>query len=373
MGSLAGLDTLRFFAAAWVALFHGARFPLGKILGQDSAIERVLVPLSNGLFNGVAAVMLFFVISGFVIHRPGVGKDRLDALRFFQRRLTRVVPPVVIVYLACLAAGPAYQTALSSVLWSLYCEIAYYLVYPLLFLAFRRGWTVHVLILSAAAAAAALAFIGPLDYYWGAPTPLLIVIGFPNWILGCLLAERRAAQGARKGPVTAREIWAWRFGALMLSSALKAMVMHGPVRLGYPESHWLIAVYAFFWVGRELDFYRDRPAPRWSEAAGHMSFSLYLIHSPVIEWFGFANSPPASLGFDRAATLWLAQLVAIGIATALCYLLVEAPFHRLARDPGNFGALFGHRFARTRRQAEIFAPSRRNHRDEASTARMTAS
>jgi peptidoglycan/LPS O-acetylase OafA/YrhL len=332
MGSVAGLDTLRFFAAAWVALFHGARFPLDKILAPDSLAAQVLIALNNGLFDGVASVMLFFVISGYVIHRAAFRQEKLAAGRFLLRRLTRVIPPVVILYLACHLAGPDYEASLFRILWSLYCEIAYYLIYPLLFLAFKRGWTAPVLVLSTLAAVVVLLCIGPLDYYWEAPTLLLMVIGLPNWILGCLLAERRGA--SRPVVVTPAAIWAWRLGAIVLSALLKALVSHGPFRVGYPESHWIIALYAFFWVGHELDFYRFRAAPSWFEAAGRASFSLYLVHGPILELFGLYRYPAGSLGFGAGALLWLAQLAAIGLATWLFYLVIEAPYHRFARKIG---------------------------------------
>lgn len=58
-------------------------------------------------------------------------------------------------------------------------------------------------------------------------TPLLIVVAAPNWILGCLLAERMARQESKA-------IWAWRLGAIAMSAGLKALVSHGQLRFGYP-------------------------------------------------------------------------------------------------------------------------------------------
>jgi peptidoglycan/LPS O-acetylase OafA/YrhL len=330
MSSVVGLDTLRFFAAGWVALFHGARFPLDKIMVDDSIFAHILIALNNGLFNGVASVLLFFVISGFVIHRAAVGRQKLGTGRFLLRRLTRIVPPVVIIYLVCQYAGPDYVASLTRVLWSVYCEIAYYLLYPLLFPAFRRGWTLHVLVLTSIAAAVVLLSLRPLLYYWEAPMPQLIVIGLPIWILGCLLAERQGClQAAISGP---SKIWLWRIGAVVLSAGLKVPVTHGPFRIGYPESHWIIGLYAYCWIAREIEIYRYHPVPRWSEAAGRASFSLYLVHEPVMQIFNMSQAPAASLHAGMGALLWVSQLVAIGVATALFHLIVEAPFHRLARN-----------------------------------------
>jgi peptidoglycan/LPS O-acetylase OafA/YrhL len=331
---LSGLDTLRFAAAAWVALFHGARPPLDKLVDLDSAPGKALVALNNGLFNGVAAVMVFFVISGFVIHGANVGRTSLDLRAYYARRLTRIAPPVLIAQALCFALGPSASEHLDAVLWSLYCEIAYYAIYPLLFAAFRRGWTLASFVVASAVAFAIVIATWPVSYYWELPLPVLIVVGLPNWILGCVLAETRAQRRRLEDP--GWSIWAWRAGAIVLASGLKALVTHGPLLVGYPASHWLIAVYSFFWISRELDYYAFRRAPRWSEIAGQASFSLYLVHNPVMSRFdlGDATSPLLGAGAFGWTLSWALQLCAIALVTVAFYIAVEKPFHGLARRFG---------------------------------------
>jgi peptidoglycan/LPS O-acetylase OafA/YrhL len=111
-------------------------------------------------------------------------------------------------------------------------------------------------------------------------------------------------------------------------------VTHGPVLIGYPESHWIVALYAFFWIERELAWRRRRPAPRTTEALGRASYSLYLVHTPVIAVFGFADAPSDRFGALGWTALWLAQSAAIILTTFTFYRLCEAPFHRLARRLG---------------------------------------
>ena len=55
-----GLDTLRFVAAATVALDHGAAFPLGAYLGRQAGWAHAVTGLYRLSFNGVAAVLVFF-------------------------------------------------------------------------------------------------------------------------------------------------------------------------------------------------------------------------------------------------------------------------------------------------------------------------
>jgi peptidoglycan/LPS O-acetylase OafA/YrhL len=276
--------------------------------------------------------MLFFVISGFVIHRPVVEQQRFDLFSYLVRRLTRITPPILIAYAMCAIIGVEAVDALSSVMWSLYCEIAYYIAYPILLLAFRRGWTTQIYIATSILAFAILAWSGPVSYYWELPLPALILVGLPNWILGCMLAERCIADVSSAPPK--ESIWLWRFGAVIVSVALKAAVTHGPMHIGYPASHWILALYAFFWLDRELTLRQAVRRPSALEIAGRASFSLYLVHNPVLVIFGVLGARAESFGPGGWLTVWLLQLAAISLGTLAFYALVESPCHRLARRLG---------------------------------------
>jgi peptidoglycan/LPS O-acetylase OafA/YrhL len=330
--AVSGLDTLRLFAALWVAMFHGARPPLSELVPVIGAALNALNLLTNFVFNGTAAVMVFFVISGFVIHRPAAEGRTLDLYGYLARRVLRIGPPILVAYGACALVGPESVEALSSVLWSLYCELAYYLIYPALFLAFRRGWTIHVFIVTSLVAFALLAVTGRTLYYWQLPLPTMIVVGLPNWILGCVLVERRIPAVPPTG--LAGTIWQWRLGAVALSLALRLAAGRLEPPIGFPDTHWIAALYAFFWIERELAWRRLRPAPRWSETLGRGSYSLYLVHAPVLAVFGLADASARAFGPIGVMALWLAKVAAIGVTTFAFYRLCEWPSHRLARRVG---------------------------------------
>jgi peptidoglycan/LPS O-acetylase OafA/YrhL len=330
-----GLNTLRLAAAVWVALSHGARLPLVEITGELGR-GQWLGALNNGLFNGVAAVMMFFVISGFVIHRPQAGGRDLDPADHYVRRLTRIVPPVIFTQVVCFILGPEFVTRFEGILWSVYCEIAYYAAYPLLPSLFRRFSIYRIFVATTLLSLALIAWTWPVSYHSELDIPRLVLIGLPSWILGCLLAERDVA-----GRLTGfGNIWAWRAAAVALSAALKVPVTHGPVLVGYPAGHWLFAIFAFFWLGREIVHFRAAPPPAWTERLGNGAYSLYLAHTAVIMVFAEAVIAGAPLGglFGTGAAAWLlawaAQLAGIAALTTAFYLLVEAPFHRLARRFG---------------------------------------
>lgn len=327
-----GLDTLRLVAAAWVALSHGARLPLAEIT-DELGRGRWLGALNNGLFNGVAAVMMFFVVSGFVIHRPQAGGRALDPVDHYVRRLTRIVPPVIVTQAVCLALGPEFVARFEGILWSVYCEIAYYALYPLLLPLFRRFSIRRIFMATTLLSLVLIAWTWPVSYHSELDIPRLVLIGLPSWILGCLLAERDVA-----GRLTRfGDIRVWRIAAVVLSAAMKVPVTHGPIHVGYPAGHWLFAIFAFFWIGREIVHFRASPPPAWTERLGGASYSLYLAHTAVIMVFAEAVIDGAPLGGliggGVAAWLvaWAAQLAGIMALTAAFHLLVEAPFHRLAR------------------------------------------
>lgn len=336
---VAGLDALRFAAAGWVALSHGLRLPIDR-LAEGSGVGRALGALNNGMFNGVAAVMVFFVISGLVIHLPqalaqrsGVGV--FSPLNHWVRRLTRILPPVIVATLLVRAMGQEHAAAFRGILWSIWCEIAYYALYPALLLAFRRFSTRATFLATTALSLAAIAATWPTAYHSQLDILPLAIIGLPSWILGCMLAERIC----EPRPLPTGEVWLWRLAALALSAAMKVPVTHGPLPIGYPAGHWLFAIFAYFWLMREIGHFRSQPPPASMERLGAMSYSLYLIHMPVIA--ALAAIPAAALSPSPAAAemvRWAIQLGAVAGAMQLFYFGVEAPSHRLARRLGRLAA-----------------------------------
>jgi peptidoglycan/LPS O-acetylase OafA/YrhL len=337
-----GLDALRFAAAAWVALSHGARLPLDQMIAAAAA-ERGDAPsalhgwaqafasLNNGLFNGVAAVMVFFVISGFVIHLPQTGGARLDPINHWVRRLARILPPLIVATALVSLLDQEQVSAFRGVLWSVWCEIAYYVMYPALLPAFRRFGVAFCFAVATAASCAAILWTWPASYHSQLSWASAAVIGAPSWILGCLLAERVAS--SRGAEVVS--IWPWRFAALALSAIMKAPVTHGPWLIGYPASHWLFAIFAFFWIEREIARFRARPPLAGLEALGAASYSLYLVHMPVIVAFRAMGADRFSQSLVLGEALrWGATLIGVAVATYAFYRLVEAPTHRLARALG---------------------------------------
>ena len=81
---LAGLTTLRFFAAYWIVLHH-----------LDDGVRPNLDAMSQLLRKGYLAVDIFFILSGFILchvyWRDGAA-GRLDYWNFLSKRLARIYP-----------------------------------------------------------------------------------------------------------------------------------------------------------------------------------------------------------------------------------------------------------------------------------------
>jgi peptidoglycan/LPS O-acetylase OafA/YrhL len=295
----------------------------------------IVVALDNGIFNGVAAVMAFFVISGLVIHHAHVGAARVETAPHYARRLTRIAPPVIAAFFIYSAMGPKFIAGFHDVLWSLYCEIAFYAAYPFIFPAFRRLGAERVFLLSTVLAALALTRDPMFSYHSELPIWTLLVISAPCLLLGCILAEKMRAGAMPRDP--GASIWAWRGAAIFLSALLKLPVTHGSFHIGYPASHWIFAIFAFFWIGREIAYYGRRRAPTALETGGRMSYSLYLAHHAVITLFALSETASAPLrgmiGGGPIAWLfaWVAMIAMISLATWTFFVVVEQPCHRVAR------------------------------------------
>jgi peptidoglycan/LPS O-acetylase OafA/YrhL len=328
---LLGIDSLRFVAAMWVALGHGAWLPVRQLahgsgaLGSG-ALSHAVSAVNDLTFIGAAPVIIFFVVSGLCIHLPYVGAERIGLGEYFARRYLRIGGPLVAILLfAHYYADPAAQ-AVHEVLWSVYCELAYYTLYPILFLAFRRYGIRPIIAIATAVALCLIAARWSFMWHWEFGL-LTFLVGYPSWLLGCLLAEKIKTNSILRISVP---IWYWRGAAWLYSLAATLLVYHSPVRIGNPATLLPFSFYCFFWIQQEVVRWREKAPRPWLEAAGAWSFSLYLVHKIVIAEFVELQLPVSPLAN------WALQLAALLALSYLYYLVIERPSHHLARRLGRF-------------------------------------
>jgi peptidoglycan/LPS O-acetylase OafA/YrhL len=308
-----GLDTIRLACALLVVwdhlappLMHGGE--AGKIIGI--------------LFWGQPAIAVFFVISGFCIHLPQALGVPLNIGSFFIRRLVRLCVPLVVLILAEKVAGLDVATV-NGVVWSLYCEMAYYLAYPfLLYWARTTGWIWLVGITLVLSLAEMIRLPQPSAYYhhgfWG-----MILLGLPVWIMGCVLARWYASN---RFPPRIPAAYLARLGMFAGGTFLNFLHFHAGI--GYSWTLWLYAWAAVWWLRLEISHATKAGAIGFLEAAGAASYSIYICHLPVYMLCVRAGLNRNTLKGD------LICIVACLLSSALFFVLVEFPSVRLAKYLG---------------------------------------
>lgn len=315
------ISSLRFVLASWVVVGHF--FPPILVEHQHTPTLIALGALVENSVSGPAAVIVFFVISGFCIHFPNRNGLSVPSWKlYFMRRYVRILIPMAVAMLLSLPLGVHFGLFGDSILWSLLCEEIYYLLYPAL-LAIRDlfGW--RSLMGMAWALSIAVILTNPSErMYIGHGPALTWALGLPCWLLGCHLAER--LERLSRTPVSVGEIWMWRGGVWAYSVAASALTFHSPIR--WPITLNLFAVLGVFWIEREIRFYRAGRSPRF-ENLGESSYSIYLTHiHGAAAWYLL----PLSHALHPWAN-WFGVMLTVAVFSTVFYRFVEKPSHRLAR------------------------------------------
>lgn len=315
------------------------------------------------LTAGPEAVLLFFVLSGFVLSLPvlrrGSKQGPFDWLSFFPQRIVRLMLPVaaaVVFAAAIVAAHPqvgrsgsnawldrmatadvsfpfflqnldllAGSTQLDNPLWSLRWELLFSVLLPafigLAVVARRRP-------LAAGGLALVLLFLGSSTF-----VPSLTYL--PVFFLGVLLALHRDAVGSLATRLSrtrfSNALWA---ACLLLSVGLFILNrIVGPLidRTAWSDGLLGTAATALGAVGlmvvamhwRPLDSFCSTRIVQWT---GRVSFSLYLVHVPILIGLSYWT------GSWRTGAM-LGVPLSLGVAE-LFHRFVERPSHRLARRVG---------------------------------------
>ncbi|UVC08624.1 acyltransferase [Rhizobium sp. TH2] len=345
-GYRADIDGLRALAVAVVVIFHAGVSPLrGGFIGVD----------------------IFFVISGYLITRQisaDLERGAFSILSFYERRVRRIVPALLFTIAVTLAIAPfvlfptelmtSGMTAAASILsvanlylltsagyfaadagtqplvhmWSLGVEEQFYLFFPLLLAAFggrsraAARWTTLLLAVTSFALCVVLtrydrdfAYYFPLTRAWellaGASLVFVTVPRLSAWMrnvaaAGALLLI--AASALRFYPQMAFP------GFYALAPCLAAMTLIAVGSQGGSAVTTGLSAGPLVWIGQ-------------------ISYSLYLVHWPILVFYRMARGVPIG-----TAEAW--ALVAASVAAAyVSWRFVERPFREkrfLATRPALF-------------------------------------
>lgn len=366
---LTSLDGLRGLAAL-VVLFHHLSltsppisdfFLKGVYPPKGSLTWLLTLSPAQLVVAGPEAVLVFFVLSGVVLTLPVLRRPgTFDWVAYYPQRVVRLYLPAMasVVLAAILVIATTSTTApsssgwvaiyrlrgfdphrvvsawdllfgdgtLNNPLWTLRWEVTFSLILPIVIILAvlsRRWWPLAVL------ASVAVVFAG---IEWGVDALRYL----PPFLIGAIIAvnHQRLSDWAAK-PEHRRRVGWGGVAVLILSLVLlnlhwTALGLSGGVPHGqeylitletlgasglvllaayWSPARWVLRTPVFHWLGR-------------------VSFSLYLVHVPIIDAVDavFGSSTPVV----RVA---LSLVLALGVAE-LFSRFVEQPAHRLARRVG---------------------------------------
>jgi peptidoglycan/LPS O-acetylase OafA/YrhL len=327
------IEALRGFAALLVAYFHcrqvtwigmGAFHQLHASLASPGTIAAWLtLPIAWGS----AGVPIFFVISGYCIHRSGAARlmanpdFRLDAGQFWLRRFVRIYPVLLAALVLTLVvdsisltllpvshkildvgpraflvnlfslqgvAGKTYGS--NGALWTLSLEVQFYLLYPLLFAARRRFGFNAVL--------AGVALVNVVSALTLERHDVIVFTSYWfSWMLGAWIAEvrLRGSDGFR-----------FAYPAAVVFAVAGCAAFHFGQFGAFQLWACAFACYLVKALGRPARASSGALVPFFSKI-GDFSYSLYLIHLPLFVLLGsvlfrsaLQTSIWASFGFTVA-------------------------------------------------------------------------
>ncbi len=348
---LTALDGLRGLAALYVVLHHARIYlwvGLHQYAADGSGVGLGLAYASSLLRFGRCAVLVFFLLSGFVIHlraaRALAAGERVPVrpAGFLRRRARRLMPPLVFALLLTAAldaigmrVDPAMYASFThgvrtfalnlaflqtfavpsfgsnSPLWSLAYEGAFYLAYPvLLAVRVRAGARVAY---GSAFAAGAVGWLATLAVWHPA---IAIAPYFAVWAAGAVLAEAFALGKTVRQP------------ALLLAAGASIAIWGETAG----RSFGALAPDMGFAAGAALAFAVLVLHP-WGQLAGAplvkfralgaRSYTLYVTHAPILILMAAVYGSHFG-GLPRAG--WLAVA---GAAVAVAFAFVAAPLVEL--------------------------------------------
>ena len=360
------LDGLRGLAAVIVVIHHClltvpafARIGAWPGVVPEEPAARILTqtPL-HLLWAGHEAVLVFFVLSGtalvYPVARRHAQRRRFDWIDYVPRRIVRLWLPaaastalavalmVLVPRSTAASLGPwmtqAHPAGLSArhlllelalqpryayrntVLWSLHAEAVFSFLLPLVVLVVALAARARAWWLPAAACLAVPAVTG--DTRTLVYVPVFVLGATAGWRWGHLgtIAPERPAPGATPAALAClvRITIGWWPG------------LEGPVAGRLAAAVSLAAVAALVALAVRAGALRGVLRSRAVQYLGALSFSLYLVHEPVIV---------ATRLLMASWSPWLVAPVAVAVTAPLTWLFrryVEAPSHRLSRRAGQW-------------------------------------
>lgn len=275
----------------------------------------------HALAEGAHGVDLFFVISGFCLAYPIVrqhvdtGVVRFDVLRFYCRRIVRIVPVYWVAFglifffsifevsrgvelpWPTLKLPPSFadgvnqlfffnsSTNLCGSFWTLAVEFRWYIAFPLImWLYIRRPWTLYA-IMAASLAVYRFTPFGEIDF-----------ATLPAFLLGIIAVD-----------LVIRESRLNRFALLLfILSVVASLALEPKGHLDYARQNqiwWQATAFFFVIAGAASPLLRRALSHRWLTSIGIAAYSIYLYHDPIEAWYAHTGGESVILAMVAGVLL----------------------------------------------------------------------
>lgn len=350
---LPALTGLRFWLAIWVILHHIS----GKGMMLEAWTHSLPGPAQSLILGGYLAVQTFFVLSGFVLARSynRARWERTDLVKYAAARFARIYPVYVLSLVIVspfifdsmlrptrtpiVKAGLLLNYALvlqgwtgnlgvgwNTPAWTLSCEFFFYLFFPLLFIWLRDAGkgTLTIVMISSIALPTMLAH-ADVPVTW---KPLHHMADFAAGIVTARLFDLIDVPFMR------------RFGAFLYMPALVlgALLIANPWVMDLANYRgWggdvntglrPLNVLALIGLGLGSGVGAKLLSSPVSEYLGKASYSMYILHVPVLWWYSKWAIHQPYVPLTVAALAYILIVIAV---SAISFEFVEKPMNRMIR------------------------------------------
>lgn len=329
-----GVQGMRGLAASMVLSAH-----LAGIVGL-SAFTLIF-------FSGDLGVVLFFVISGYILMRKFNAGDysnsdgSLNTVKYYLRRIFRIWPLyfLILPIFAFLYHSPLVwqdflfiqnyfpSTFLQSPLWTILIEELFYLIFPLWALSFKKNWKISI----ACMFTLSLVYIGLMAFVISPHSIIQYLFSqFPvyaiSYALGTIIALGKEIK-TKWQTITAVVLIG--FGLSPLGYAALSTFTSGSIYLWFRPFIFSVIFFVFLSTMRQSKILAGKVA----QFIGGLTYPFYLVGIPVqwilTDWFFGKSTIILSVWQD----LYMIPLI-IGVIIIVSYLLhvlIEQPFIALGR------------------------------------------
>lgn len=330
------IDGLRFLAIILVVLFHlyaSINIKTGFNSSQSTIVHLPLV-------NGHQGVELFFVISGFILALPLLNnKKEINIKKYFYRRLTRLEPPYIIsmvgfyILLKYLLIAPVpfgnfisslfylhniiynKPSLINTVAWSLEIEVQFYILAPIIGFFIRKLNDLYRII----ALICGIIIFSVIPYYGYLNNHLTIASYLHFFLAGFLMAQLHIS----KIQLIKNEILQIMIGLVLLITLLY-LNSEANIIISILFPYLIFLFYHLVLINKQWSYVFSR---KWITIIGGMCYSIYLLHFPIIGFFGdllLSHGIIISSVMSAIAFSLILLVIILFISTAF-YLLIERP------------------------------------------------